>query len=369
LEFSRKIQTPGSWNFSIIYHMGVQPAKRLLGLKLEGEWEVVKELPLPPTATGGFFSTGYLVRRSDGREGFLKALDYSDTFELDPKEIAIELQRITESINFERNLLKTCGDHGLDRIVRAISTGTIRLPDATAAEVVEYLIFELAIADARRQMDSVRSIELAWIFRTLHHIATGLQQLHGLNIAHQDVKPSNVLVFEEDQGRKLADLGRAWCAGHNPPHNGYIVAGDRTYAPPELLYGFLPSDERSRRFGCDLYHLGSMVVYFFTRFGMTSLLIAELHPDFTPGAWTGTYQQLLPSLQDAFGKVLVRLRGMIDPRFQSEVTEVVKELCSPDPDFRGHPKNRSRIGNQYSLERYVAQFDRLAFDAAYRHRL
>src|SRR6266849_2897633 len=70
------------------------PAKRLLGLTLDGGWVVVKELPPLPTATGGFFSTGYLVRHDDGTEGFLKALDYSEAFTLDPSQIAPELQRI-----------------------------------------------------------------------------------------------------------------------------------------------------------------------------------------------------------------------------------------------------------------------------------
>lgn len=341
------------------------PAKRLLGLTLDDGWEVIKELPLPATATGGFFSTGYLVRRADGTEGFLKALDYSDAFTRPPAEIALELQRITESINFERALLKTCGDRHLDRIVRAVSTGTTRLAGGAPNDIVEYLVFELAIADARRQMDCVHRIELAWIFRTLHHIATGLRQLHGEGIAHQDVKPSNVLVFTELEGRKLADLGRAWCPTHKPPHNDYMVAGDKTYAPPELLYGFVPTEERARRFGCDVYHIGSMVVYFFTRFGATSLLISELHPDFRPGHWAGTYQQLLPYLQDAFAKVLMRLRPTIDRKFQDEVVTIVQELCSPDPTYRGHPKDRSRFGNSYSLERYVTQFDRLATQAAY----
>jgi serine/threonine protein kinase len=298
----------------------------------------------------------------------LKALDYSEAFSMDPAEIAAELQRITESVNFERALLKTCGDKRLDRIVRAITTGTVRLPGTSPTDVVEYLIFELAEADARRQMDSVQAVELTWILRTLHHIATGLRQLHGQQIAHQDVKPSNVLVFSEGIGRKLADLGRAWGPAHNPPpHNAYVVAGDKTYAPPELLYGFVPPDEASRRFGCDVYHLGSMVTYFFTGFGITSLLLSELHPDFRPPSWPGTFKQVLPHLQDAFVKVLMKVRATIDIRFRDELTAVVKELCSPNPDDRGHPKNRSRFVDQYSLERYISQFDRLAFQAA-RHR-
>ena len=63
--------------------------------------------------------------------------------------------------------------------------------------------------------------------RTLHHIAVGLQQLHGEGIAHQDLKPSNVLFFETF-GAKLADLG---CADtlKNPassPHGHWGITGD-----------------------------------------------------------------------------------------------------------------------------------------------
>jgi len=120
----------------------------LLGLTLDGDWQVIEERPLPASATGGFFSTGYIARRGDGAKGFLKALDYSDAFSKQPGEIAPELQRITESINFERALLKTCGDKNLDRVVRAIGTGTIRLAGTSAIDVVKYLIFELADAGA-----------------------------------------------------------------------------------------------------------------------------------------------------------------------------------------------------------------------------
>lgn len=214
-------------------------------------------------------------------------------------------------------------------------------------------------------MDTVQAIELAWIFRTLHHIATGLNQLHRHDIAHQDLKPSNVLVFREEVGRKLADLGRAWSLGRNPPHNNYDFAGDRTYAPPELLYGFVPSDDRPRRLGCDTYHLGSMVTYFFLGAGATSLLISELHPQFWPGQWTGSYQQVLPYLHEAFARVLLKLSASLNGRFSAELTGIARELCSPDPMLRGHPRNRVNLANQFSLERYVSQFDRLAFQATY----
>jgi len=41
-------------------------------------------------------------------------------------------------------------------------------------------------------MDTAQDLELTWIFRTLHNIATGLKQLHGQEIAHQDLKPSSL---------------------------------------------------------------------------------------------------------------------------------------------------------------------------------
>lgn len=74
----------------------IPAAKRLSGITLDGGWQVIKEIPLSPKATGGFFSTGYLVRRDDA-EGFLKALDYSEAFQLPPSGIALELEKITQS--------------------------------------------------------------------------------------------------------------------------------------------------------------------------------------------------------------------------------------------------------------------------------
>ena len=79
------------------------------------------------------------------------------------------------------------------------------------------------------------------VSRSLHHIAVGLQQIHGQGIAHQDLKPSNVLVFNGNNS-KIGDFGRSAYKGHIPPHENNNVAGDLTYAPPELLYGYVDPD-------------------------------------------------------------------------------------------------------------------------------
>jgi serine/threonine protein kinase len=60
-----------------------------------------------------------------------------------------------------------------------------------------------------------------------HHVATGLQQLHFSEIAHQDVKPANILVTE-NQTAKIGDMGRAH--RHAVPMNHVKQERDPTYA-------------------------------------------------------------------------------------------------------------------------------------------
>jgi serine/threonine protein kinase len=112
---------------------------------------------------------------------------------------------MTAAYLFECAVLKRCGERNLDRVVRAITSGTITINEPSANGVVEYLIFELADGDVRSHLRFSADFDLAWRLRCLHHIATGLKQLHGCGIAHQDLKPSNVLVFAGTTS-KLSDL-------------------------------------------------------------------------------------------------------------------------------------------------------------------
>lgn len=327
----------------------LNPAKNLKGVSLLSGWTVVDELPKHPAATGGLFSEGYLVENNTGKKAFLKAIDYSEAAASpDP---ALAIKSITDAYVFERDMLARCSAKRLDRIVTAIEAGSI---GASPSELVLYLIFELADGDVRQLLASAVKINLAWQLRVLHQIATGLRQLHSQLIAHQDIKPSNVLLFTEF-GSKIADLGRAAAEGFKPPHDDFEVAGDRTYAPPELLYHHLPADWRRRRFGCDAYLLGSMVVFMFTGLGTTALVIAELDYRHRPGQWNGTYEDLLPAVRDAFSKVLVAFKKNLPDCLKAELTAAARSLCDPDPTLRGHP--RSRADNQFSLERYITELD------------
>ena len=340
------------------------PAQQLVGRELPNGWIVEKLIHRPETATGGYFSSSYIVRSDKGKRAFLKAMDYRRA--LESPDPAKKLQAMTTAYNFERTILEKCKSKRLSRIVRVLDSGSLPPQDGDLSSVVQYLVFELARGDIRSFVDHGQSFETAWILKMTHQVAAALRQLHYLNIAHQDVKPSNVLVFEGDHS-KLADLGRASDRDSTSPHDEIKCAGDQTYAPPELLYGHIPEDWRARRLGCDMYLLGSLVVFFCRGISMTHLLFKRLDKKHRFQNWGGTYSEVLPYLQNIFAQIIRELREEIqgDFAFANEIAELVKQLCNPDPQQRGHPKNIISSGNQYSLERYVSIFDRLAKQAEY----
>jgi len=332
-------------------------AKRLTGMSLDGGWKVVSIFEPPPNATGGNFSYGYEVESENGKHAFLKALDYSRA--LQSPDPAKALNAMTSAYIFERDLLDRCRDRGLSRVVTAIASGKVVVPGDPMGGVVEYLIFEKADGDVRCQIENGDRFDLRLKLMSLHHVAVGMNQLHSQSIAHQDVKPSNVLMYQDES--KVADLGCASCQGLNPPHETYQVAGDPAYAPPELLYGFVSPEWSIRRMGCDAYLLGSMVVWFFTGLGTTALLGSQMNPLHLPSQWTGTYQEVLPFIQNAFGRVLSIFRQHVPDPLADDLARIVGQLCEPDPHLRGHPRNRaSRHVNNFALERYVTEFDLMA---------
>ena len=334
-----------------------RPAQRLAGKELMNGWKVMELIDRPPGATGGNFSSAYIVHSRNGEKAFLKAMDFRGA--LESPDPAKALEAMTSAYNFEKDLLEKCKSHRASRIVKVLDSGTLRPQSGDPSNVVQYLIFELAERDVRSFVDWSQVFDTGWALRFMHQAAAALQQLHSMRIAHQDVKPSNILIFA-DQESKLADLGCAFDRDRTSPRDVFDCAGDLTYAPPELLYGYVPADWRARRLGCDMYLLGSLAVFFFAGVSMTHLLFGRLDREHHHENWNGTYEEVSPYILHIFTQIIRELRMRIPSNIAEEVSRLIGQLCNPVPEQRGHPKNILSGGNQYSLERYVSAFDCLA---------
>ena len=260
----------------------------------------------------------------------------------------------TAVYRFERDLARRCV--GLSRVVTALDDGSLTLP-GYAQGVVSFIVFERAEGDIRRVLNVEDRVELATRLRILHNMAAGVRQLHAREVAHQDVKPSNALVFGEESSpirhAKLGDLGRATDRNASSPHDDLPIAGDPSYAPPEALYGAVPTDFGPRRFACDLYQLGSMASFIFTATTINALLHGQLHPSHHWNNWGGTYADVLPYVRDAFGRSVEKIGDSSPEVIAERVMTLVRWLSDPDPALRGHPAERRVGGNVYRLDRIV----------------
>lgn len=335
-------------------------AYRLEGLTLPGGWKVAKRLTRSPEATGGNFSVGYEVVDPAGRAAFLKAIDIARAFN-QPVGFVTALAQITSAHRDECALLTICRDGKMDRVVWSVAEGEVLVDHANPYSRVPYIVFEMADADIRTHDRFSKRFDVAWASRVLHHAAVGLSQLHKSDIAHQDLKPSNVLVFDSGVGARVGDLGCASQLAKPGQRDAIAFAGDPVYAPPELLYGYTVADWRVRRVGGDLYTLGSLAAFLFSKVGMTEMLMFRLPDAVRPDQWKKSYKDAMPHMRHAFSQALSDLRKDLPHEIREDLLPLIAYLCDPDPEHRGHPSNRSmRFGEPLSLERFVAGFDLIA---------
>jgi eukaryotic-like serine/threonine-protein kinase len=335
-------------------------AEGLIGLELEDGWRALSRVELPDDHSGSAFSVGYLAdHQSSGRMGYLKAFDYSDAMAAaDPARALMEL---TASYNAERDLLDVCGRRSLDRVVRALAGGTVRVP-GFSPDAVSYLIFELADGDARDMRSVIDPADHVPMMKIAHDAAVALSQLHGIGVSHQDVKPSNVLVWDPDRrpSGKLGDLGCAHSAERPAPHDDKMVPGDCSYAAPEQLYHAseaLPASDR--RYAADVYMLGNLLTFLLSGISHSGLMYVYLDRSLHWRDWGGSFSDVLPALVDAHGLVLGRIREVLYRDVQADVTRLLGDLCHPDPAQRGDSVARRRGQNPFALQRFVTRLDLL----------
>lgn len=356
-------------NQTLSYANEKRVVDELIGLVLKDGWTITEKVTRTAKQSGGNFSVGYIAIK-DQQKAFVKAFDFEKAFEDDDPMKALEV--LAQSYNFERELLEMCGVNGKSKIVRALGDGVVDREGAPLNKIY-YLLFELAEGDIRSNLDFPALKTPPWRFRCLREIATALQQLHTLGIFHQDIKPSNVLLFEKGSESKLGDLGRAHCSTKAAPHDDRKIAGAYSYAPPELLYGAHSEDAKLRKAGADLYLLGSMIYFFATGIPITPELMRVLRPDHRPllarnHGWNGSFQDVLPYLIEAHAKVLATAKNALEQNYTKEIVDLTVDLIKyatfPDPSVRGHPASKAeKHNNPYDLQRFISAFNLLSLKA------
>jgi serine/threonine protein kinase len=335
------------------------PALLLAGKKLNNDWQVIDLIPKNPDGTGGNFSHSYnVVNLVTGEKAFLKALDFSKAFK-DANPVPL-INKLTGLFQFEQDVLERCRNKKLSRIINLIDSGMVPAEEGTIIPV-PYLILELAAGDIYKQLDFLK-INHAVNLRILHSISVALFQLHNNGIAHQDVKPSNVLVIES-KPHKLGDLGRADLRGETTPYGLMAFAGDLSYAAPEVHYKAVSSDWVFKRIASDAYQLGGMIVFLYTQLNMTAIMKMHIAPEHNWTNWTQTYREVLPYLYVALEQSIDFFKDFVDDKELAEkLAELLFQLCDPDPNKRGHPKTITGKNKTISLERYNTIFDRILKD-------
>lgn len=331
------------------------------GRTLKSGWIVTEKASFKPGSTGGNFSVCYLVEK-ENQKGFLKAINIL-AFLREDVDLLQAMTEMLNTYNFEKEILTRCTNRNLSKVSRLLDASFENISGFMVPNVY-YMIFEKADGDVRNHLNFVTLIDEAWKLRSLHNIATGLKQLHSIEISHQDLKPSNVFVFEKVVS-KVGDLGRALCESLSSPHSSMNFAGDTRYAPPEVFHRFVLPEWKDKVYAIDCYLLGSMACFYFTGQSMTALLsqkinssinILSLNFENALTYWVKAFDEALEVIKD-------HSKNIAD---QDKFIEAIRMLCQPDPRQRGHYKTIREIGNNYNLERFVETFNLLARKAEYK---
>jgi serine/threonine protein kinase len=339
----------------------MRPAEMLTGKTLKNDWIVGDIIKPGPQSTGGCFSVGYhVVNNASGIKGYLKALDFSKILHSpDPMR---ELQSMTTAYNFERDILSKCKGRKMTRVVMPLADGDVDIPSFTDIGKVFYIIFECADGDIRAQVAKSILFDLAWCLRSLHHTAVGLQQLHLSKVAHQDLKPSNVLVFK-DNVSKIADLGRAHDATNPSDIDQISCPGDLGYAPFEQHYSRLPPHNFEARRAADMYLFGSIFFFYFSNCSASQAIRTKLLQTSNLTLTNSDFVADMPYIKKAYAEALQDFRADVLPvakGLTDEIVRMVREFCEPDPAERGDVKKRAQHVSQYSMERYISFLNVLA---------
>lgn len=341
--------------------VGPTPYDSLVGTELVDGWIVTGRASQSAESTGGNFSVCFHVENAAGERAFCKVIDFKSVLESeDPMAAMLEM---SGDFTHEVASLDLCKDAQMKRVVLALASGTSQAASLPMG-LLSYIIFEPAEGDIRMVLPLTWDADdLPIRFALLHDAVLGVNELHRVDISHQDIKPSNVLAMGHRsiprKVGKIADLGRATVATRPHRFDAYIFPGDMGYAPPEYWYQSVPSSNDDRRRGTDLYQLGSLIAFVLGGASMPALVRNALEPSLQPNAWAGPYDDIEPLLPEATAAAIDAVVRDTPDWASQIVRELLAALCDPDFSSRNAITSGAVHVSRFDLQRVISALDRL----------
>lgn len=347
--------------FSEVYEVDVFPsASELAGMTLCERWEVKKLLHESPQESGGNFGVGYVVFDPVLKtERFLKVVDYRKRI----RDIS-QLTQLLNEAQFEIEMQKYCGERRMSNVVQMIANGELLFRRKSDGEEYTFLciLMERGEGDIKSHVHYAPAQSPYWKLCVLRDVALAIMQIERASLAHNDVKPSNVIRFESKgdvHTVKLGDIARAVRKDGQGPFDSLEWAGDPRHKPIEVLYGWKEPEWQDRRTSADAYMLGNLISYLFVGASITERIVNSLPPEHRPGIYAGDYRQILDIVRHAWTAVtLSQIAPSFPERIRTELQSIFCWLTEPDPRLRGDQSAR-RAGT-VGMERIHSRLVRLA---------
>ncbi|PKS08266.1 hypothetical protein jhhlp_005209 [Lomentospora prolificans] len=165
--------------------------------------------------------------------------------------------------------------------------------------------------------------------RILRDIASALHYIHGRNLLHNDIKPSNIL-YSSEQGATLCDFGLSTYTREAP-----AMGGTPYYVPPEFI------GRKLRGPASDIWALGITMLYVLRKIPLPESRGGRAHPkrlwwliaDLNRGGGNRMQQSItaVTQMQMWLGEI-AEARSRLNPRDKME--KLVSEMLVPNPRQR-----------------------------------
>lgn len=338
----------------------VPKADALVGVTIAGRWRLDAKFHVGKQESGGNFGVGYTATDlQDGVQRFVKVVDFRSRL-----RDTSQLRQLLDMAEFEVIMHKAC--MRMSKVVRMVGHGQLAFQTPANPDPYNFLciVLERGDGDIKSHIDFHPDRSPYWKLWVMREVALAIVQMERAQIAHNDIKPSNVIRFPSNgtaHNIKLGDVGRAVTKSGSGPFDGISWAGDPRHKPLEVLYGVDEPEWQNRRTAADAYMLGNLACFLFSGASLTERITNSLPPEYRHGVggYAGPYRDLLDIIRHARNCVLdEQIIPTLPAQVRNELGEIVRWLTEPDPRVRGEPS--ARRGGTVGIDRIHSRLERLA---------